>query len=225
MRQVLTNVVVTVGGSALAAGAYWGLLNVPESNVLALGLSALLVILAVVLVGLTLAAVLAHAGGRSLGQALRQAPRRLPFFLLGVVAFAALWALTAFIEAQWVLHQGEIDAMLLRYGGTANTGWLFTSVSWVLWLVRWGLGLAIVAGLTAGRPALAVSGLPLGATVAALLTWWAMSGLAYWRPRAIPADSAEVIFVAAKLGVLALVSALLVVAVLTVFARRTATSA
>ena len=61
--------------------------------------------------------------------------------------------------------------------------------------------------------------MPLGATVAALLTWWAMSGLAYWRPRAIPADSAEVIFVTAKLGVLALVSALLVVAVLTVFAR------
>ncbi len=225
MRQVLTNVVVTLAGAALAAGAYWGLLNVPESNVLALGLSALLVILAVVLVGLTLAAVLAHAGGRSLRQALTQAPRRLPHFLLGVVVFAGLWALTAFIQSQWGLHQGEIDAMLLRYAGTANTAWLFTSVSWVLWVVRWGLGLAIIGGLTAGRPALAVSGLPLGATIAALLTWWAMSGLAYWRPRAIPADSAEIIFVAAKLGVLALVSALLVVAVLTVYARRTATSA
>lgn len=215
----VTNMAVALGGAVLAAATYWALLNVPESNVLALALSLLLVILIVLILGLTTAVVAGHAGGRSLREALQWAVRRLPMFVLGVVAFAAIWWITSFIESQWSLHSGEIDALFLRYGGTANTGWLVATATWVLWLVRWGIGLAVVAALVAGRPGLVVAAKPLGATVLALLAGWVLWMGVYWRPRSLAPTSMEMAFVIAKVGVLTLAGTALAVAVLTVFAR------
>lgn len=223
-QTFITNMTVALGGVVLTGGAYWALLNVPESNVLALALSLLLVILIVIILGLTTATVAGQAGGRSLREALPWAVRRLPMFVLGVVVFAAVWWVTTFIEGQWSLHSGEIDALCLRYAGTSNTAWLFTTVTWVLWLVRWGLGLAAVGALTVGSPRLVVAGRTLGATVLALLVAWGLSFGVYWRPRALPADSAEVLFALVKFGVLAAAGAALVVGVLSVFARESATT-
>lgn len=218
-QTFITNMAVALGGLVLAGASYWALLNVPESNVLALALSLFLVIVTVVIVGMAVGTVAGHAGGRSLRQALHWSARRLPLFVTGVVICAALWWVTAFIEGQWTLHSGEIEALFLRYAGTSNTAWLFTTVAWVLWLVRWGLGLAAVAALTVGGPRLMLAAQPLGATVLALLVGWALSFGIYWRPTAIPANTAELLFALVKFGVLAAAGAALVVGVLSLFAR------
>lgn len=218
-QTYITNMAVALGGAALAGATFWGLINVPESNVLALALSLLLVIITVLIVGLATGTVAGHAGGRSLRDAASSSLGRLPMFLAGAAVCGALWWLTSFIEGQWSLHSGEIEALFLRYAGTSNTAWLFTTVAWVLWLVRWGLGLAAVAALTVGRPRLVVAAKPLGATVLALLAGWALSFGIYWRPKAVPANSAEMVFALLKFGVLALAAAALVVGVLTLFAR------
>lgn len=217
-RAALMRLLLTLSGALLTAGAYWALLNVPESNVLALALSALLAILAVGFAGVTIAAVLSHGGQNGVVGTLRDATRRLPMFLLGTAVFCVLWWMTRWIEGQWALHRGEIDALFLSYAGTANTGWAHTSVLWLLWFVRWGIGLAAVAAATAGRPSLAISLRPLGVTVVALIVGWALSSGIYWRPSAVSGGASEVAFVATKLGVLALVAAALIVAVLGVFA-------
>lgn len=218
-QRFITNMAVVLAGTVLAAASFWGLINVPESNVLALALSLLLVIITVLIVGVTAGVVTGHAGGRALREAVPWAVRRLPMFVAGVMVFAALWWFTAFVEGQWSLHSGEIEALFLRYAGTSNTGWLFTAVTWVLWLVRWGIGLAVVTALTLGSPRLLVSLRPLGATVLALLAGWALWLGVYWRPRSLPANYAEVIFTLVKFGVLAMAGAALAVGVITVFAR------
>ncbi|MEQ1727062.1 MAG: hypothetical protein ABL982_01670 [Vicinamibacterales bacterium] len=234
-RTVLSGLVVTLVGAALAGGAYWELLRVPESNVLALLLSALLVLAAALILGVTIGAVIAIAGGASLRAALARGVRALPGFLLGTVVLLALVWLSGSIDGQWALHRGEIDALFLRYAGTDRTAVVHTSIAWFMWLLRWGLGLASVAAATAGVAAApggavggsAVRGLgqalapqPLGATVLALLAGWGLWSSVYWRPKGLTADVTELAFVSVKLSALFLVGAVLVVLVLHVFARR-----
>ncbi len=238
-RTVWSGLIVTIVGAALAGGAYWELLRVPESNVLALLLSAALVVVGVLVVGLTIGTVIALANKAPIRPALARGIRALPGFLLGAVVLLGLVWLTGLIDDQWALHRGEIDALFLRYGGTDRTAGIHAAVAWLMWLLRWGLGLAAVAAATAGVAASpgsaagggAVRGLgqtfalrPLGATVIALLAGWGLWSFVYWRPRGMTADSTELAFVSVKLGALLLAGAVLVVLVLHVFARRAATA-
>jgi len=230
-RTVWSGLLVTILGAALAGGAYWELLRVPESNVLALLLSALLVVLGALIVGVTTGTVIALAGGEARRTAVACGVRALPGFLLGTVALLGLVWVTGAIGDQWVLHRGEIDALFLRYAGTDRTAGLHTGIEWLMWLLRWGLGLAAVAaataGMAAGRGNGAVRGLggalaplPLGTTVLALLAGWGLWSFVYWRPKGMTADLTELAFVSVKLGALFLAGAVLVVLVLHVFARR-----
>ena len=118
--------------------------------------------------------------------------------------------------------------MFLRYVGTSNTRWLHTGVTWLLWIVRWGLGLAVICGATAGSVrrsgvrhglGLALSALPLGTILAALLSGYGLWSLANWRPKSLPANTAELLFVSFKLSALFVLGALIVVLVLHAFAR------
>ncbi|MGE3958738.1 MAG: hypothetical protein AB7H96_18640 [Vicinamibacterales bacterium] len=218
-RRFAEGVLLVLLGTGLVGGSYWGLLNVPESTVLALVLSALLATLTVLLIGLTNAVVLAHFAGTPLRRSVLHAARRLPAFLLGLAAFTAVWWFTSFVEAQWTLHNGEIDALFLRHAGTANTGWMHASVDWAMWLLRWVLGVAVVEALTAGQPGLALSGRTLGALVLALIAATGIAKAASWRPDGLPPATAELIFVGVKLGALAVASAIVAAGVLAVFAR------
>ncbi|MBS1819979.1 MAG: hypothetical protein JSU08_18755 [Acidobacteria bacterium] len=220
MRQLLISVPTVIIGGLLAGAAYWGLLNVPESNVPALLLSGVLGVLIVAIGGISVGTVLAQARGNSLLSAMRWSVRRLPAFVAAIVIFAALWWITAALEAQWTQHAGEVDAIFLRYVGTARTAWAHTGVSWLMWLLRWGLGLALVAAITAGAPGIAVASVPLGATIGGLLVGWLLWLGVYWRPRGLPHDTAELLFVSVKLGALVLIGTVLVVGILGVFARR-----
>jgi len=228
LKSVAQVSLLAVAGAALTGGAYWALLSVPESNVLALALSALLVVLIVLLAGYALSVALGVAAGSSLGRALGEGVRGVMGFLVGGVAFVALWYLTTTIDSQWTQHAGEIDALFLRYAGTARTAWLHASVAWLLWLIRWGLGAALIAGATTtqvtrgsiGRGLrLGLSLAPLGATLVALLSAYGLWALVYWRPKGLPADSAEVAFVSAKLAALLLANAVIAACVCHVFAR------
>lgn len=232
VRTVLSGLAVTLVGAALAGGAYWELLRVPESNVLALLLSALLVLAAVLILGIATGTVIAIAGGALPRAALTRGVRALPGFLLGTVVLLALVWLTGAIGDQWALHRGEVDALFLRYGGTDRTAAVHTGIEWLMWLLRWGLGLAAVAAATAGvagvkgTPGGAVRGLgralapgPLGATMLALLAGWGLWSFVYWRPKGMTADITELAFVSVKLGALFLAGSVLVVLVLHVFAR------
>lgn len=234
-RTVLSGLMVTIVGASLAGGAYWELLRVPESNVLALLLSALLVLAGALAVGLTIGTVIALASGAALRPALARGVRALPGFLLGGVVLLALVWVTGSIDDQWALHRGEIDALFLRYAGTDRTAGIHTGVAWLMWLLRWGLGLTAVAAATAGVAAApgggAVRGLgqalafrPIGTTVLALLAGWGLWSVVYWRPKGMTADRTELAFVSVKLGALLLAAAVLVVLVLHVFARQTETS-
>ena len=230
-RTVWSGLLVTILGASLAGGAYWALLRVPESNVLALLLSALLVVLGALIVGVTAGTVIALAGGEARRTAVARGVRALPGFLLGAVVLLALVWVTGAIDDQWALHRSEIDALFLRYAGTDRTAGLHTGIGWLMWLLRWGLGLAAVAAATAGMAAArgngavrglagALAPLPLGATVLALLAGWGLWSFVYWRPKGMTADITELAFVSVKLGALFLAGAVLVVLVLHVFARR-----
>lgn len=227
-RSVLVGMTLAILGTALTAGTYWLLLNVPESNALSLMLTAVLGVLLPIVAGLTTSAVLAAAGGAGIGRALTQSVRGLAGFAGGLVLFAGLWIITTTIDGQWTLHAGEIDAVMLRYAGTANTAWIHNGVNWLMWLVRWGVGLSLVAGLTTSGVmrtgllrglGLASAPLPLATTIASLLTGYLLWPLAYWRPKALPTNTAELWFVGAKLAALVAMGALLMVLTLHAFRR------
>jgi hypothetical protein len=228
---VLIGLLFAIVGAAATGGVFWLLLNVPESNAFALALSAGLVVLLAILTGYTTSVVVAALNGATVVDATRRGLTGLPGFLLGLVVFCVLWFVTTTIDDQWTLHAGEIDALLLRYAGTANSRWLHTSISWLLWLVRWGVGLAVICGATTSRVkrqsvgrgfGLASSPLPLGATVAGLLVGYGLWSLVYWRPKGLPANTTELLFVSVKLSALLLLGALIVVLVLRTFARTAA---
>ena len=234
MASVAVGSLLTMVGAAVAGGVFWLLLSVPESNVFALLLSALLVLLLTLLSGYVASVVLSVAGGLRVAPAAARGVRGLPGFLVGVALFAALWWVTSSIDQQWTLHRGEIDALFLRYIGTANTGWVHTAVAWTLWLVRWGVGLSLVCGTTAASVAraglrrgvgVAFSPLPLGTSVAALVVGCGLWSLAYWHPKSLPANTVELVFVTAKLSVLFILAAVIVTLVFHAFARASAATA
>lgn len=227
-KGVVTAFAVIATGAALSAGAYWALLNVPESNVLALLLSVTLVVLAAAIAACTIGVAVGVARGSRLLQSLRDAHRSIPGFATGLVVFATVWWLTTTIDTLWAIHRGEIDALFLRYVGTANTSWAHTTTTWLMWLIRWNVGLLAIAGAIAGSYSRrgAVSGLGaildgtalLSCTLALVSGYWLWK-LTYWRPAAVSAGTTELVFVAAKLGLLACLGLLLAVVVVHVVAR------
>ena len=214
-------------GAAATVALYLALLNVPEANVTSLLLSAVLVLLIVLAAGLTagLAAALPAHGWRA---ALRRAAAGMPAFIIGLLLVAALFVVLDRLESWWGLHRGEVDAMLLPYIGTRSTAPLHTAVAWLLWLVRWGVGLSLVLGpvvaAAGGSPRrgirLALAAVPLVAMMlAAVVLSQGVWRIVYWRPEGLPATSLEVAFVAAKLIVLYLAAALVAGIVIGVYRR------
>ena len=221
-------------GGGLTAALWWGLLNVPESNVAALILSTTLAVLVVVCAGVTTGLAAAFGQGLSSGQASRRALAACPLFVASLAVFMALWWLTGTADGWWREHQGEVDALFLRYPGITQTQWLHRAMVWAIWLVRWGLGLSVVLAITvvatlrSNRFALAglrlsvrwrlLAATAVGLLVVTQLLW----RLAYWRPAALPANWIEVLFAVVKLGALSLLSLAIAAAVLRIYGRAAA---
>jgi len=232
-RESLAAVVLALG-YALAGGLYWWLLNVPESNALALILSATLVLLLVVASAVTTAGAVAVASGT--GRPARQhVGAAIVGFAIGLALFEVLFAITDQGEQWWIRHSGEIDALFLRYGGITRTGWLHTTVEQTVIFGRLMLGLSavaalVVAGVSGGWRALlhglrrSVRLVPLAATLAGVLVFVKIvCRLVFWRPRGLPPTWMEPTFVTIKLATLYAVTIAVAAFVLSVH-RRHATS-
>jgi hypothetical protein len=209
-----------LAGHALVAGAMWGFLLIPESNV---GMLLLSLTTALVIVGaagiVENAALLAWSGDYVSGAAglrarLGDAWRRLPAFLAGLAVFGALWWTTGRIDSWWTAHRGEIDAWLLVTLAITDASALHTALRAIVWVIRYVLGLSLALSLVRRgtgafpRPEWLVEALRprrLAAIALCLLAFvvlpWRFAG---WRPAGLPATWVEALFVAAKLGAIVL---------------------
>ena len=230
-RSIAAAAAALATGYAITVGLFWALLNVPESSVPALALSAALALCVVVAAGLTTASAAALVDGAPWRETFRRALRALPGFLAGLLIVALLWWITGSADDGWREHRGEVDAVVLRHFGTARTSWIHEGVFLAIWLVRWVVGLAILAGLVAactiGGTRAAFRGLraavrivPFMATaITALIVGKGLWRLVDWRPKALPPNWLELVFVAIKLSALYLLAIVLAVIVLAAFQR------
>lgn len=210
------------GGHAIAASLYWLLLQVPESNSLMLLASVAVVALLITVTILTettaILAIDGGAGGPSWRDALRTPglTRRTAAFAVAIVAFGAIWWLTAKVGAWWFGHAGEIDAVLMIRLGWTRTSSLHTTVRWVLLVIRHIVGLSVavtlmkrvldrswtIAGMrTLATPARLIE-IAVCLAVFIVLPW----RFVWWRPRAVPPTWIELTFVAVKLGAIYLLA-------------------
>lgn len=208
-------------GHITIGALYWALINVPESNIAMLALSALLVLFIVLIAGwIEAAAALGWMTDQRAAIILRRAVRGVPAFLVAVVLFGAIWLLTRSALGWHARHSGEIDALLMSRFGWARTSWVHLIYMWAVRFVRWAIGLSLALGLVAAGAALGPRAVvtitwlrracsPLrvitfGALLFAcfLLPWQ----LVTWRPRVLPPTSVEIAFVAIKLAFIAIVA-------------------
>jgi hypothetical protein len=207
-------------GHAALGGLYWGFLNVPESNVLMLIVSALLAVLLVVGTGIVeTTGLLWLRADWTWRMALRRSLRALPAFL----AALALWLVVRWICHRLLryheAHSGELDAWFIATFDWTRITWLHRTIDYTLHFVQFVIGtsLAVTLLATAAPGPLgeavhprwvrrAVSPLQLAIVAVAFyglifLPWQAV----YWRPASLPASAAEVAFALAKLSILGLI--------------------
>lgn len=221
MRRLLAISGWLLTGAALSSGVYWGFLVTPESSVPALIVSAGLSLVTLILIAITInAASLAWSLGWS-GVVVRRAIGRIPAFVAGAIVAGAIWWLTGLVTTRVAVHSGEISAWFIARAGWADATPFFKAVTWagrwLQWVVGPLLGLSLVGSLLIGewRSArwrwigrglspfrLTLATLWFGAFIFAPWVY-----LVPWRPRGLPPTSLEVVFVAAKLGVVALLAA------------------
>ncbi len=237
MKRALAIVTCLAVGHAAAAGFFWGLVNVPESNVAMLALSALLALLLIVTVGWTEAsASLGWRADLTMGQAARRGLRAAPIVVAAAVVFAAVWMLTAHAGVWLDLHSGEIDAWILATFESSRTAWVHRALDAILFVVRYVVGVSLaVALLSAGARAgwravgrlrwvrAGLSRRQLGLVAAAMILFVFLPlGAVYWHPPTIPANAVELLFVAVKLGTIYLLAQIGWALVLWAGARETA---
>ncbi len=221
MRTLGTTTLILLVAAALTGALYWGFLSTPESTAWMLGLSAVLAVASLSILASAVNAVLLAWTGRGLGAATwRQAVVRLPAGVPPALLIGAAWWLVLRGEAWTARYSGEISAWFIATLGWSDVRWLFGAVAWIgLWL-RW-----VVAPFAAlvwwrrildgeWRPSGGVlrSALhPLGILTATVL----MAALVYapwvhlvpWRPSALTPGTLELVFVATKLGLVAVLAA------------------
>lgn len=230
MARVARVTVWLLTGHGLLAAIYWGLLNVPESSVAMLLVSALLL----AALGAGAAGVEGHAVLLLAGDTpWRARLRRLGPAFLAFVAALAIWLVFAWVY-RWTgaVHEarrGEIDAWLIARFDWTETAGLHRAIGVARAFVRDVLGVslasgALVAGTLGGAAGLVSAGpgagpgggrwlrqalgwrrllvVALAVVVLIWLPWQAVS----WRPVSLPPTMAQPIFAAVKLGVLAVLA-------------------
>jgi hypothetical protein len=216
LRFLSTVVWLAVGHAAIGL-LFWVFLQVPESNVLMLAASSLLVVAMIFLLGYVEAFGMARAQlDTRLLPAVGPATRRAPLVVAPLALFAFIWWLTAMAGGWLSSHSGEIDAWIIARTGWTRTAGLHAALGWLLAFVRYGIGLSLAVSLFAafvvrgvravGRAAWLRHGFgwrqllvtAAGAFVGAWLPWQVV----YWRPASLPPTWVEPAFAAAKLAVL-----------------------
>ncbi len=221
ISRVLAILACVTLGHAAAAGLFWWFVNVPESNVAMLALSATLIVLLMVVAGWTeVTATLLWNPAVGFRGAARRAFRALPAFVVAVLVFALLWWVTARADAWASEYGGQLDAWWMANVGSTKTAWIHSGLAIALWFIRYviavSLGVAaLAAGALHGSRALAstrwvragLSRRQIGAIgFAIVLLVWLPLRATDWRPASIPPTTMEALFVAVKLGVIYLVA-------------------
>jgi len=230
LQSVVRSALILALGFGVAAALYAALINVPESNVLMLVLSAVLSVGILATIGLTIgvAASVVHSHGLGIGA--RRAAAALPRFVAGLAVFALLWWVASMAANWWTAHRGETDALLLLHFNITKTKWLHETVAWLLWLIPWGLGGSAVATLTSsdghGRHAwryglrASVRFLPLAAaSMATLVISQGLRRLVFWLPDSLPPNRIEFVFAAVKLTFVYAVAITMAACVVAISAR------
>jgi hypothetical protein len=221
MRLLLATVSIRAGG-ALTAATYWGFLNTPESTVPALLLSAVLALLALLLLSMTInAAIAAWSAGWSL-PGLRRTLPHVTSIVPAMLVVLLLWWIAGRIDTWVALRTGGINAWFIARFGWDDVSWLFAAVryftTWLRWVLGGLLAVSLMAGIAAtGWRALAVPAWLLRAlrprTLAVATAWFAILivlpwvYLVPWRPEWIPPTGAELTFIVSKLSVSAVLIA------------------
>lgn len=222
MKLLLGTVTLLIGAS-LTGGIYWAFLNTPESTIFTLAASVLLfaAAFAVSAITLNLAIEVVTHGFSSAG--MRRAIGAIPAALPAGLILLAFWWISTAVEDSVTIRSGQISALFIARLGWADVSWLFNGIHYLAVWMRWVLGAALAVSLMAGvlargwaavgqrewiRRALRPRAL-LIATVA-FVTLYAVPWLYLvpWRPRGLPASSAELIFIGAKLAFTAILFAI-----------------
>ena len=224
----LATVAWLVLGHAVLAALFWGLLQVPESTAFMVALSALVVaVLIVVAAEVEVFALLwprrVHAADvasstPASGKATRiqRMVRAVPAFLVALAVFGVFFGATGRAAAWLTAHRGEIDAWMIAHLKTVGTAPLHATLAWIVWFVRYGLGISISLALlwhlatagwkSLGRFAWLWAGLRPGRVLLVALwmlvfVWLPWQGV-YWRPKSLPPTWLEPAFVTTKLVVI-----------------------
>jgi len=221
MRALALSTLWILGAAAAFAALWWGFLNTPESTVFMLGLSLMLVIGMVVVVGLAWGGALAAWDGASAPATIRVAAAGLRYVLPPALVVGIAWWLVG-VALSWMdAHSGEIGAWFIATLGWTDVTWLLTAATylgqWLRGVVAPFAALVWFARLRhSGWPAFERSALALAfapgriaaATVIAVLALWAplRYGL-YWRPLGLPASWVEPAVALAKFALLATLAA------------------
>ena len=205
-----------VAGHAILGGLYWLLLQVPESNVLMLTASVL-----VVMDGLAWLGYVESVGVRGFSHdgtvrsTLASGARSAVWILPALAVFIAMWLLTGFAGNWLAAHRGENDAwLMLKFGWTETQG-LHRTIAWLLWFVRYGIGLSMAAALLAAAVCRGAAGVFSPAWLARAFNWkallitaaalrigiWVPWHFVEWRPVSLPDTWVQPAFASAKLFV------------------------
>jgi hypothetical protein len=217
MREVVRTMASLAAGACIATALYWVFLNTPESRVLLLVLSGLLVLAILVTAGVAIVSSMLIAGGDTWARSLNRGVRALPSFAV-VAAIAALivWGIgraDIWIGAQF----GQVSAWFIARFNVDDVRWLFTVERYVsLWLrcVVVPLGaLALLHAVVTGGAAGAVPGrwlragwhwrTLLVATAAFLIVVVLPGQWVTWRPALVEGRSFEPAFAGARLAFIA----------------------
>jgi hypothetical protein len=210
-------------GSAITAGIYWGFLNTPESTVWALAASAVLAGVTLALAGFTATGAIAMLTHGASLVAIRRAVQAIGSVIPAALIVVAMWWLTTHAETWVAMRNGQISAWFIARFGLADVTWLFKAVhylaQWLRWVIAGLLALSLMAGCVAigwralGQAAWLRRALRLRAIV--LATAWFVLLIAVpwmylvpWRPKGLPATSAEFAFIVAKLSLTAILFAI-----------------
>ena len=152
-----------LAGHALWLAIFWGLLQVPESSVWMLALSAGLALALIVVAGSLLAgASAAWDLGRPPAPALLSGVRCLPAALAAALLFGAIWWLTG-VAFDWHTGiAGQIDAWVIARTGRSNTRWIHFAIFWATMFVRWTAGLTLSLTLLGATVAVGARALKSG---------------------------------------------------------------
>jgi hypothetical protein len=221
IRRLLAVVCWLFLGHLTLAAMYWALLNVPESNVLALGLSALLVLLILIGAGLVdVTGLLWLRPDRTFRAALARSLRALPAFILALLLWFAISWIVGALELKYENRTGELTAWLIAKFNWTRTNWLHRAIPLLLDALRYVLGVSLAVSLVAVAALDGFGGIfrfrwllraftpgqLVIITIAIAGLIWLPWQYIYWRPAAIPANTAEVLFNVTKLALVGLLA-------------------